>query len=459
MSEASKLMELASGSSDASPSPGNHQLSDFVGPNYRRVRRIGSGGMADVDEVEHVRLGSRFAAKILRPGRASWESAVRRFLREARLLARLKSDHLVRVVDVSSDEHDPPFYVMELLEGQDLRGLLQSASEIPMARALKIATDACVGLSVAHANGLVHRDLKPENLFITHRDSGEEVCKLLDFGVSKGGAGATTTEAGGLIGTVAYMAPEQVESAGTVTARADVYSVGAILYELLSGKPPHRADTVERLLFKILSGPVEPLRSVRPDIPAEIERIVERALNRDPAQRYANAHELAEALRQVTPASATIAATLGGELLAAPSSEAKRRRPLRTAVATCLLAAGVVAVAWLARHAEQKAVAADSDPGAALVSRANDSPAAASQTSTPPTHGTMAVIPDETPPPQPSASAGALSASSAVGPQRAALPKRAVTNAPSPSAIPSAEAAARAAVPKIQFELQNPYAR
>src|SRR6185369_8348675 len=142
MSEAPKLLEHAARAPDAPPPRSDQQLSDFVGPGYRRLRRIGSGGMADVYEVEHVRLGSHFAAKILRPGRAGWEGAVRRFLREARLLARLKSDHLVGVVDVSSDEHDPPFYVMELLDGQDVRALLQSGAEIPVSRALKIATDA-----------------------------------------------------------------------------------------------------------------------------------------------------------------------------------------------------------------------------------------------------------------------------------------------------------------------------
>jgi eukaryotic-like serine/threonine-protein kinase len=457
MSQATRVVELDARPSDAIPgAPSDHQLSDFVGTSYRRIRRIGSGGMADVYEVEHVRLGSRFAAKILRPGRAGWENAVRRFLREARLLARLKSDHLVRVVDVSSDEHDPPFYVMELLDGQDVRGLLQSGAEISVSRALKLTTDACVGLSVAHVSGLVHRDLKPENLFIVHRDSGEEVCKLLDFGVSKGAA-AASTEAGGLIGTVAYMAPEQVESASTVTARADVYSVGAILYELLTGRPPHAADTVERLLFKILSGPIAPIGALRPGVPAEIEQIVERALSRDPAKRHANAQELAEALQRAA-ASAALSVTLGGELSVRPSGEAKRRRLLRSAVGVALLGGGVLAAAWLSQPAAPESFALDGDPGAALVARASDARPAPPATSSPETPAKADIAPSADAFPPASASSVLTTGSSSGGPKRVPLAKRAIENAPPSSSSPSAVASAHTAVPKIQFELQNPYA-
>jgi len=269
---------------------------EMLGTTYRRLARIGSGGMGDVYEVEHVRLQTRFAAKVLRCGVEDTGAKTARFLREARLLARLKSDHIVRVFDVSGDEQNPPFYVMELLDGQDLRGLLKSEHQLSLTRAVKIILDACSGVGVAHAAGLVHRDLKPENLFITHRDTGEEICKLLDFGVSKGGAPATT-ETGALVGTIAYMAPEQVESAGTVTSQADVYSLGAILYELLAGRPPYRADSVERLLFKILSGAHEPIATLRPDLPLDVQRTVHRALARRASDRFAGVSELALALR------------------------------------------------------------------------------------------------------------------------------------------------------------------
>jgi serine/threonine-protein kinase len=297
--------------------------------------------MADVFEVLHVRLEGRFAAKVLREHR---EESVRRFLREARLLARLKSDHIVTVFDVSEPDAEAPFYVMELLSGQDLRRLLASARELSIGRATKIISDACAGIGVAHAAGLVHRDLKPENLFVTHRDSGEEVAKLLDFGVAKADEG-TSTEHGALIGTVRYMAPEQIEHAGVVSARADVRGLGAMLYECLTGRPPHVADSVERLLFKILNEGVEPVRVHRPSVPEELDEVILRALERDPSKRFPTAAEFAEALE---PFVETTRGALGGGHATTLREDApirKRRRPNRR---NMWLAAAGVSLAALA---------------------------------------------------------------------------------------------------------------
>ncbi len=269
-------------------------VGDVLGGTYRITRRIGAGGMADVYEVEHLRLGSRFAAKVLRKERAD-PMMLRRFLREARLVASLKSDHIVRVFDVSEADADPPFYVMELLLGGDLRQLLRGHARLSLERAVKIVRDACMGIDVVHAAGIVHRDLKPENLFVTHRDTGEEVSVLLDFGVVKADGGSSTQH-GALIGTLKYMAPEQVELAGTVGPRADVRSLGAILYECLAGRPPHLAESLERLLFEILNTDVTPLRSWRPELPAALDAVVLRALERDPARRFPSASAFAEAL-------------------------------------------------------------------------------------------------------------------------------------------------------------------
>jgi serine/threonine protein kinase len=265
---------------------------EVLGGRYRIVRRIGSGGMADVFAVEHLRLASPFAAKILRHQHGV---SVRRFLREARLLAQLKSDHIVTVFDIGDPNEESPYYVMELLNGKDLRRLLAATPELSIERAVKMVTDACAGIGVAHAAGLVHRDLKPANLFVTHRDSGEEVVKLLDFGVAKANEG-TSTEHGALIGTVRYMAPEQIEHAGVVTARSDVRGLGAILYECLTGRPPHVADSVERLLFKVLNEPIEPMRASRSDIPESLDQIVLKALERNPSDRFPSAGAFAQAL-------------------------------------------------------------------------------------------------------------------------------------------------------------------
>jgi eukaryotic-like serine/threonine-protein kinase len=330
-------------SAPANEEPHNATAAGFVGKTlgnrYRVLRRIGSGGMADVYEVEHVRLASPFAAKVLRQHR---EGSVRRFLREARLLAQLKSDHIVTVFDVGDPNDEAPFYVMELLSGQDLRRLLAATPVLSIERAVKIISDACLGLGVAHAAGLVHRDLKPDNLFVTHRDSGEEVAKLLDFGVAKANEG-TSTEHGALIGTVRYMAPEQVEHAGVVSARADVRGLGAILYECLAGRPPHVADSIERLLFKVLNEPIEPVRTHRANVPEELDDVILCALERDPSKRFPTASAFAEALTPFAGTglgSATIDTTLRD---GAPLARRRRRAPttLWFGLVGTALAAGV----------------------------------------------------------------------------------------------------------------------
>jgi serine/threonine protein kinase len=251
--------------------------------------------MADVYEVEHLQLRSRFAAKVLRAPNSD-ERAARRFQREARLLAGLRSDHIVTVFDVSCPRDERAFYVMELLHGRDLRRLMNETGVISLRRAAKLVSDACAGLAVAHAAALVHRDMKPENLFVTSRDSGEEVCKILDFGVAKVDAGSSTRD-GALIGTLRYMAPEQISHPTSVGVRADVYALGAILYECLVGGPTHSAHSVERLLFQVLNEPITPVRARRGDVPEELEHVVLRALERDPLHRFPSVEALADALR------------------------------------------------------------------------------------------------------------------------------------------------------------------
>jgi serine/threonine-protein kinase len=267
----------------------------ILGGTYRIIRKIGAGGMADVYEVEHVRLGSRFAAKVAR-SLVRDESTHRRFFREARMLANLRSDHIVTVFDVSGPDVDPPFMVMELLLGQDLRELLRSTPTLAVERAVKLASHACLGLIAVHAAGVVHRDLKPENLFVSSCDTGEEWCRLLDFGVIKASQG-TSTQHGGLIGTIKYMAPEQIENSGRVTPLSDVRSLAAILYECLVGRPPFEAPSVEQLLYRILNERPDSMRSLRADVPLELDQIVMRALEREPSLRFPSARAFADALR------------------------------------------------------------------------------------------------------------------------------------------------------------------
>lgn len=319
---------------------------DVLGNAYRVGRRIGSGGMADVYEAEHLRLGLLCAAKVLRPGRQAWDTAVRRFLREARQLARLKSDYVVRVLDVSDADSPIPYFIMDLLDGQDLRALFQESGPLSSGRAVKLVRDACLGVAAAHGAGIVHRDLKPENLFVTYREDGEEVCKLLDFGVSKSSEN-TTTSNGALVGTMRYMAPEQVENAGAVTSRADVYSLGVILYEALAGRPPHAADSVERTLFKALNEAPAPLADVRPVSPG-LEAIVLRALSRDAADRFASALELAEALRPYSDGVKQDAPQETCDVRPRPSARAVRRRRVVSLASLVLAGSTLLTGAWVA---------------------------------------------------------------------------------------------------------------
>jgi serine/threonine protein kinase len=284
--------------------------------------------MADVYEVEHLELGASFAAKVMREASRE-ERSVRRFLREARLLAGLRSDHIVTVFDVSSPRDEHTFYVMELLHGSDLRKLMKDTPVFSLERAAKLVSDACAGLGAAHAAGLVHRDMKPENLFVTHRDSGQELCKVLDFGVVKVNAG-TSTRDGALIGTLRYMAPEQIEHPTSVGVRADVYALGAILYECLTRRPVHASESVERLLFEILNQPITPMRSHRSDLPEEFERVVRRALEKDPLQRFASVEAMADALRPFARNSGAMELTLLTPVEDRPASVVARQRSKHT---------------------------------------------------------------------------------------------------------------------------------
>jgi serine/threonine-protein kinase len=251
------------------------------------------------------------------------------------------------------------------------------------------------------------------------------------------------------------MAPEQVESAGTVTARADVYSLGAILYELLTGNPPHVADTVERLLFKILAGSIEPIGSLRVGVPPELSRVVQRALSRDQADRYANAQELGDALRRAAPASGVLPITLGGELSLGAPRAAKHGRWLWPSLTAAFLSIGVLAFARAAPDAAQNGTLLPVAPRAASVAQGG---ARAEPTLTPPAPTVTSPSAEGAVPVAPRLPSSAAAAPSvAAGPKRTHPTKR--TNQSAPVAQSSAVTAAPqpTTLPKIRFELDNPY--
>ncbi|HEX2873656.1 MAG TPA: protein kinase [Polyangiaceae bacterium] len=267
----------------------------MIDQRFRVLSLIGSGGMADVYEVEHVTLGRRLALKLLRHTEQSNAAVTRRFSREARALSRITSEHVVSIFDHGVLPGGFPYFVMELLRGRTLRAALDEEHQLTAARTSNLGIDVCLGLAAAHQAGLIHRDLKPENLWLTRRDDGREACILLDFGVAQV-EGAHTTSDGVLVGTARYMSPEQVRSDGEAGPESDVFALGIVLYECLCGAAPFAADTLERTLFRIVNEPPSPIGERAADTPQELAEVLGRALSKQRGDRFASAMDMARAL-------------------------------------------------------------------------------------------------------------------------------------------------------------------
>ena len=277
---------------------------DVVAGRYRVVRVLASGGMGVVVEALHEQLKSKVALKFLHEHVLEHEHAKARFLREAMLAAKMNTEHIARLFDVGTLENGAPFVVMELLEGQDAAAYAKANAPLPIAEAAEIVAQACDAMVHAHALAVIHRDLKPHNLFITRRDNGTMLVKVLDFGVSKSVGGPvddakedlSLTDSSVTVGSPLYMAPEQMRASRDATRASDIWSMGVILYELLSGRTPFDGSTVTELCLKVVNDPLPSILDLRPDIPDDLARVVERCLEKDPAKRFANMAMLAEAL-------------------------------------------------------------------------------------------------------------------------------------------------------------------
>lgn len=284
---------------------------DVLAGKYQVERILGSGGMGIVVAAWHQELEQRVAVKFLLPEIAERSDASERFRREARAAVKIRSEHVARVLDVGTLDGVAPYMVMEYLDGHDLSEELRSRRMLPVSESVDFILQASEAVAEAHASGIVHRDLKPANLFVTRRSDGSRVVKVLDFGISKSVVGGSVndlslTRTSSLIGSPLYMSPEQMKSARDVDARTDTWALGAILFEMLAGRPPYVAETIPQLCAALLNESPPPLSQFRSDVPPALEAVILRCLAKDRTQRWASIAEFAQNLAAFGPASARI---------------------------------------------------------------------------------------------------------------------------------------------------------
>lgn len=301
----------------------------MVAGKYRIERVLGAGGMGVVTEATHLTVGRPVALKLLSlsetplqrlaPELASASvsasrEAVARFQREARAAGAIETEHVVQVLDAGADDETGiPYVAMERLRGEPLDVVLARTAPLAPAAALRITAQACRGLVRAHQAGVIHRDIKPGNLFVSEREDGERIVKILDFGIAKMVADAhddDLTATGGILGSPRYMAPEQIKGLKGLDGRVDLWSLGVVLYEALSGIPPHAADTTGQLLLAICTEPARPLQDVAPWVQPDVATCVHRALSLDPTTRWPDAEAMLTALTELVDDLRLVAATI-----------------------------------------------------------------------------------------------------------------------------------------------------
>jgi len=391
---------------------------------YRIQRILGEGGMAIVYEGEHVAIGKRVAIKLVHSFFANDDEIVGRFEREARSASAVESEHIVHVFDVGADPELGLFLVMELLKGEDLSHVLARRGALEPQFACGLTKQAALGLEKAHAAGIVHRDLKPANVFLVDRDDGTTFVKLVDFGIAKVLRDAQDarfarkgiTRRGTAIGTPQYMSPEQAQGLETVDHRTDVFSLGAVLFEAIAGKPyMEERATYEQTILHLITSPVPRLRSVVPDVPPALDQLVADMMAHDPAARVQSMHDLRERLdeiypelrgpsvklRSLPPVSSpnldryVVHASVGPMNPTIPGTSARVSIPRNNTGRSVLIVAGVAALIGAA-------------VGLISLRHRSDAPAASTLVAPAP----PAPQPSIPPPPAPSASASALAAPS-----------------------------------------------
>ena len=282
---------------------------EVVAGKYRVDRLLGSGGMGLVVAATHLHLHERVALKLMHAESLGHADSVARFMREARAAVKLKSEHVARVLDIGvldSSASGAPYIVIEYLEGLDLSQYLKARGPLSIEQTADFVLQACDAIAEAHSIGIVHRDLKPANLFLTRRPDGTPFVKVLDFGISKANPllepGGVQTKTSTMMGSPVYSSPEQMQSARDVDARADIWSLGILMFELVSGRVPFRAHGLGALLTMVRNDAPPPLRALNPAVPPTFEAIILRCLEKDRAARFASVAELARAIVPYAPA-------------------------------------------------------------------------------------------------------------------------------------------------------------
>ncbi|WP_437496122.1 serine/threonine-protein kinase [Sorangium sp. So ce1099] len=466
---------------------------DVLLGKYRVESVLGRGAMGLVVAARHLALDDRVAIKVLLPRYVRDPEILQRFLREGRAAVRIRSRHVVRVADVGTLENGAPYLVMDHLEGRDLAAVLAESGVLPVPVAIELVLQVCEALAEAHAQGIIHRDVKPSNLFLTRNADGSPCIKVLDFGISKmtHAEEHALTRVGGMLGSPLYMSPEQLRSASDVDGRADVYSLGVVLFQLLTGRTPFIAQELAQLVYMVTQG--EPLRprALRPDIPEPLEQVLLAAIARDRDRRFptiadlalalvpfapphvrAAAERLFVALRGSLPAPAVQPGALplassavgavpaavpleGGALTIAPVGTTTRkhasrdRRVLSMAIGLGLAVVSAGLFLWsLPRHAEREIAPAEGPRGALA------EPRAAAPSAAPPVATEVAIEPSASALPPPSAAPGA---SAEVPPPEARATASAAPKAAKPSG--SAQPAKRTPPPVKRTPSADPFSR
>ena len=356
-------------------------LGKVVGGRYQVVRLLARGGMGNVYEVLHQRVNRTFALKTMARELLTNAQSMARFRREAEVVAGFRHPNIVEIVDWETLDDGSPCMIMEFLRGEELASLIQRTGPLPWRQIAMLGDQALSALSVAHRAGIVHRDLKPQNIFVVYDDAGELHAKLLDFGVSKIRDGSMATGSAEMIGTPAYMSPEQaLARTGEIGPAADIWAMGAILHEMASGRVAFDAPNMPAILYRVTHGEPEPLRVYRPDTPAGFEQLVYQALSHDPAHRIVDAHTLRMGLRHTIGAYAADAfhatpqpmampaamhapghdSTMGGaaaQVMTSPGAAKTSRRGLVIGIAAAVVLAGA-AIAIVATTGKKHAATA-----------------------------------------------------------------------------------------------------